>query len=217
MAELRVSGTGRATTPPDSATIDFNASHLAPSASEALDRVGEVAAKVVETLDAAGLDPADRGAAHSSVDRRVRWVHERPDQEPQEIMLGWEARVAISCVVRSAGDAFRILETVTEIPDVSAHGPRWQVDLDNPAHDDARQRAVAAARAKAHSYAEAAGLALGELVRLEEGGDPGVSEGMFTMRTASSVADLDPVTQELTATVTLVYEATADPDEGEDD
>ncbi len=209
MAELRVSGTGRATTPPDSATIDFTASHLAPSASEALDRVGAIATRIVDALDGAGLDPADRGAAHSSVDRRVRWVHDRPNEDAREIVLGWEARVVVSCVVRSAGDAFRLLETVTEIPEVAAHGPRWVVALDNPAHDDARHRAVAAAQAKAASYAEAAGLELGALLRLEEGGGGFVPEGQPMLRGASAVADLDPVTQELTATVALVYEAMA--------
>jgi uncharacterized protein len=54
--------------------------------------------------------------------------------------------------------------------EASVDGPRWEVRPENPAHDEARSRAMADARRRADTYARAAGLGVGEILAVVEAG-----------------------------------------------
>ncbi|MFW2383829.1 MAG: SIMPL domain-containing protein [Acidimicrobiales bacterium] len=200
MTILRVGGTGTAPAVPDHASLNFQVRADEPTAAAALSKATERAGQVVELLHDAGIEKQDRGAQHTSVHRRTRW------DGNTEQFLGWEAAIHIAVVVREPEAAFGLAETVATHHDITMDGPHWQIDADNPAHDEARRRAVAAARMKAKSYADAAGVALGPLVELVEGGDRMQPRARMAM--ASAEADhLDPADQQVSASVTLVFNA----------
>jgi uncharacterized protein YggE len=54
--------------------------------------------------------------------------------------------------------------------EASVDGPRWEINPENPAHEDARHRAMADARRRADIYAHAEGLVPGHVLAVVEVG-----------------------------------------------
>jgi uncharacterized protein YggE len=54
--------------------------------------------------------------------------------------------------------------------EASVDGPRWEIRPENPAHDEARGQAMEDARRRADTYAQAAGLSLGDVLEVVEVG-----------------------------------------------
>lgn len=200
MAQIRVTGEGHTSSAPDEASFHFSCAGHAGEASGALAQATAAAQSVLALLDAAGVATEQRGVQHARVHPRNRWVEDR------EVRDGWDANAAVECTIEDAEHAFDLLEEAARLRDVSVHGPNWKVRRDNPAHDASRRLAVEDARAKAASYADAAGLTLGALVELIEGG--AASTGRMARSVAmSESASLEPADQDVRASVTLVYEA----------
>lgn len=201
MAEIRVSGTGVASSAPDEALFRFNCRGFGAEASDALATANAAAHGVIEVLDQMGVAPSRRGVQRARVHPRMRYHDNREERE------GWDATTSVECTLDDVEIAFELLDAATEVPNVSVDGPNWQIRSDNPAHRVARTGAVEDARVKATSYADAAGLTLGELLEVIEGGaarGPRMRSAMLE----SSGASLDPSEQSVTAVVTLVYFAT---------
>lgn len=203
MAHIRVTGSGEASSAPDEASFHFHCRGHAADAPAALAQATAAAEAVLTLLDARGIAAEDRGVQRAHVHPRTRWVKDRERRE------GWDANASVRCTLADPEDAFALLEDAAEIDQVSISGPHWEIRQDNPAHDEARTAAVADARAKAASYAAAAGLELGPLVELIEGGAeaPMPMLRSMAMPEAAGGASLEPAHQSLHATVTLVYEA----------
>ncbi|MDW3177902.1 MAG: SIMPL domain-containing protein [Acidimicrobiia bacterium] len=201
MVQIRVAGSGQASSAPDEAAFQFRCQGFAPDASESLSQATLAAEAVLGLLDELGVPPELRGLQRARVHPRTRWDGDR------EVRDGWDARATVECTLSDATAAFELLEQATTIDRVSIHGPEWQVRPSNPAHDAARQLAVADGRMKAESYANAAGLTLGDLQELVEGGAQHGSPMMRSMG-ASEATSLEASDQIVHASVTLVFEAT---------
>ncbi|NNF55589.1 MAG: SIMPL domain-containing protein [Acidimicrobiales bacterium] len=199
MTQITVTGMGRAGTDPDYATFNFTALGQAQTSAAAIEQAASHTNALMTVLDEAGVAETDRGAQHTNVNRRSRWDGDR------EVPEGWEARITISCRTFEPSQAFALLEAAASVPQLSIHGPEWQVDEENPAHDEARALAIANAARKAKSYAEASGLQLGTLVELIEGASAEPIPAMRVMRMSAEVDALQPAAQEVTAAITLVY------------
>ena len=201
MAEIRVSGTGVASSAPDEALFHFNCQGFAADASDALASATAAAQAVIDLLDQMGVAASQRGVQRARVHPRIRYHDNREERE------GWDATMSVECTLDDVDIAFGLLDATTQVAHVSVDGPNWQIRSDNPAHATARQRAVDDAKVKAKSYSDAADLQLGELMELIEGGaDRGVR--IRSAMLESSVASLDPSEQSVSALVTLVYLAT---------
>ena len=199
MTRIQVSGTGAARAVPDYATLRFRSQAEAATPALALDLVATQAVAVQDVLDGLGTARQDRGNQHTSVHRETRW------EDGAEITLGWQGVMTTECTVREVTDAFGVLEAVAALDDVGATGPDWQISQDNPAYAEAREAAVAAARAKAEDYARAAGLALGRLVHLSDAA-PVMGPVRAAPMRAAAAETIDPELREVTATVTMEWE-----------
>lgn len=200
MVQIRVTGSGQATSAPDEAAFSFQCHGAGADAATALSSATAAASAVLERLDALGVPSDRRGVQRTNVHPRVRWVNDR------EVREGWEAHAAVDCSIADAADAFELLDQISMLEDVGINGPQWRVLPTNGAHDTARQRAVADGRARAQSYARAAGVELGELLELIEGGAGHPAPMMRSMAMAEA-APLEASEQTLHASVTLVFEA----------
>ena len=200
MVQIRVTGNGHATSEPDEAGFSFSCQGHGPEAQTALAQATETAAAVLEQLDALGVTEGRRGVQRAHVHPRTRWVQDR------ELREGWDAQANVECSITEPTQAFELIDRIARIERVSINGPQWRVHPENAAHDAARQLAVDAARMKAASYAEAAGLTLGALVELFEGGAQPGPMGVGGRSFAES-ASLEAADQTVQATVTLVFDA----------
>ena len=200
MAQIRVTGTGHTSSAPDEALFTFSCAGHAGDAPAALAQATAAAQSVLALLERAGVDERRRGVQHARVHPRTRWVNDR------ELREGWDANAVVECTIDDAVAAFELLEMSAELSNVSVHGPQWRIRTDNPAHDASRRLAVEDACRKAQSFADAAGLVLGNLSELIEGGSS-QSGPMMRAATMSESAPLEAADQDVRTSVTLVYEA----------
>ena len=146
---------------------------------------------------------------------KTRW------KKGESVNVGW---VAGRTTVLEIKDLVKLSQLVSELPVAGAsviNGPSWEVDRDNPVHDQARHAAAVDARRRATAYAEALGQHLGALKWLSEPGlrlagqQPAVmarAAGMFRAGPVPTEEPLDISPDEVTihATVEACFELMPD-------
>jgi hypothetical protein len=204
---ITVTAEGRATAAPDLAVITLGVEREAPSAAEAVAAMASGAEAVLAAVEDAGI--AGRDVQTRGLDLSPR--RERREGPGQGEIVGYVASTTVTVRVRELDSLGAVLDSVVGAGANLFRGLSFDLSDRQAAEDEARRAAVAEARRRAALYAEAAGVELGPLVRLEEAGGAPRPE---MMRTASAMADgaAVPVAEgelELTARVTLVYEIAA--------
>jgi uncharacterized protein YggE len=87
------------------------------------------------------------------------------------------------------------------------NGVSFSIQNDAPLLEKARAQAVADARARAETYAKAAGVALGPILSISEGGAEAPPRPMYRMEAVSvSATRIAPGEQSVTADVSVVWE-----------
>jgi uncharacterized protein YggE len=98
---------------------------------------------------------------------------EQNSSEPFEPrIVGYRVHNNITIRIRDLDRVGGILDQVVTLGANSISGPTFTLDDPNPVKDEARRAAMEDARRKASLYAEAAGITLGPIVRIEEGYAP---------------------------------------------
>lgn len=167
-ARLVVTGEGRASAAPDMALLRLGAQAEAESAAEALDGASEAAQAILDALREAGVAEADIQTAELSLSPRYE-----PREGAQDAVTGYVASNVVSVRVRESEALGGVLDAAAEAGANRIDGLSFQIEDRGPVLEEARERAVADARRAAETLAEAAGLALGPVLRIEEGGDAG--------------------------------------------
>ena len=109
--------------------------------------------------------------------------------------------------VRNLGSLGEVLDAVVKDGANRLGGVRFDVLNPEPLLNAARRAAVADARAKAALFADAAGVSLGDLIRLEEQGTGLRPQPMMEMRMMADSSGIPVAGGEvsLQASLTLVY------------
>lgn len=195
---IDVTGTGRVSVAPTMAELLVTTRGRGKKATTAVKASATTARKVLKALADQPATPGDHGIGHAAVSERTRWDGER------EVAEGWEAQHQITVAVDDVKKAFEVMAEIAEVENVSISGPMWSVDATHPANDEARRRAVDDGRAKAASYASAAGLLLGRLVTISDGEGP---SAVAMLERSAAMSGLPPAGLEVAAVVRLVFEA----------
>ena len=171
-------------------TIPMSPPTVAVSASVqravAPDSYSVVATAVVRAADSAAaatdlaarfgeLDAVVSGLPHLALKIERGGVSVHPDWEAQphdgsKTPTGWRASRQLSAEGRDLGQVAELVGALGRVADVEIAGPHWQLDHDNPAHDELAAEAVHEAIARAGRYAAALGGTLGRLVELTDSG-----------------------------------------------
>lgn len=200
---ISVSGEGVVTATPDMAALTIGVSREARLPGEALAGVAEGVAAVFATLDAAGIEPRDRQTTGLSL--QPRWEQAQGQTRPR--IAGYVASNQVTVRVRDLEALGALItDTVGEGAN-NLSGLAFVLADPAPLEAEARRLAVREAKAKAELYAEAAGVDLGALVTIADGGS-------FMPRQAPMMADMAmrseamPVAEgelEVRASVSMVY------------
>ena len=201
LPSLTVTGEGSVSAVPDMATVTLGVSARDPSAATAMNRTSQAVAAILERLTALGVAPRDVQTTDLSLG--PVWVDRNNNGQPQ--VDGFEASNRVTVRIRAIDSVGAVLEAVLEDGANRLDGLSFGLQDPRPLLDEARRLAVADARAKAQLYADAAGVPLGPVRELTEGGVIGPRpEMMMAMR-----ADAVPVAAgetTLSALVTVVYD-----------
>lgn len=181
---ISVTGVGRVTVEPDIATLSIGVS-IAGSDLEAIrSAASEKLAGARDHLLSAGVDRADvqtdRLNVHTSFDHQVR-------QTTHYLNSGLRATIRdLTAAPLIVNELFEIVGDGLEM-----HGLTFGTEDPDAGADEARARAVADARHKAEHLAELAGVSLGAVQAIVEGGAAGGSGQPQMLRAMAASAEMD--------------------------
>jgi len=197
--ELVVTGEGVTYGTPDRCLITLALNVMADNSADAFDRVGALAEQVIEVVLAQGVDRADVQTLNISLQD---WF----DRDSQSVT----ARIAtyiLSVSLLGLERTGMLLSAVTPVAgnSLQVHGMRLVVGDPRPLVAEARRRAVEDALAKARELAAAAGVQLGQITSIDDGGDGRSGNMRFAAMALSSSASapVEAGTSAVTALVTI--------------
>lgn len=206
---LQVTGEGRLAVAPDMAVISLRVSREGVAAADVTGEMAAAARAVLAALEAEGI--AARDMQTSALQLNPRWSRPADNDAPR--VVGYEAATGFEVRIRDLERLGAVLDAVIADGANGFQGLRFALSEPRPAEDQARVAAFGDAMAKARLYAEAAGLQVGEIRTIREGG--GVQPGPFqeSMMMRSMAADVPvaggelDVVMQVTLEVVLVPEA----------
>ena len=167
---ISVVGEGLVRGRPDMAVLNAGVVSEARTAGEALTANNAAMTGIVDALRAAGIESRDLQTANFSVE--PRYSQPPPDYDgsqqftPQ--IIGYSVRNEVNVRIRDLARTGEILDRVITLGANSISGPMFAAAEPAELEDQARRAAMRDAIGKAELYAQAAGVTLGPIMRIEE-------------------------------------------------
>ena len=202
-ARITVTGDGHVESRPDMATISLGVTSQGGSAVAAMAANAADLARVLAKLRAAGI--AERDLQTSGLSLNPSWQSDENGNNPR--INGYVASNMLTVRLRAIDGLGAVLDAAVTDGANSLNGVSFGLADPAPVLDEARRRAVADALHRALLLTEAAGVTLGSVVAISEGGSFAPAP-MFRME-ADMVAGAVPVAQgevSISASVTMVWE-----------
>jgi uncharacterized protein len=207
VASISVNGVGRVKAEPDVADINLGVTKQGDDATEASQKAAHSMEAVIAALKAAGVAESDIQTTSISLNPVYNWDNNPPTIE------GWEASNLVNITVRDISAVGDVVDAATAAGATNINGITFRVDDPTAGEAQAREAAVADARAKADQLAAAAGVTItGVLTMSESGGQEPQPIYMQsdTMAMAAGAADMaktpvQPGQVELSITVYVQY------------
>ena len=200
--QITVTGEASVQAVPDMATISLGVTTLAPTAAEAMAANTAALSQVTERLKAAGIEARDLQT--SSLSLNPNWTGYDGSQ-PQTIS-GYTASNQLSVRVRDVSKLGAVLDAAIADGANTLNGISFELSAPRPVLDQARKAAVEDARTRAELIAAAAGVKLGRVLSITEGGGYGVPVPMFKADAASAPVPIEAGEIGMTASMTVSYE-----------
>jgi len=162
-----VAGEGKVTVVSDIATLRLGIEAQEASVAQAQTNASEAMYKVMTALTDSGVAEKDIQTQYFSIRQVTRWDREKEE----EIVVGYRVSNMVIAKIRDIDKAGSIIDAV-----VVAGGDLTRIDslgftVDDPSayYEEARQKAMADAKAKAEQMAKLAGVKLGKPTYISEG------------------------------------------------
>lgn len=199
---ITVTGSGSAEIVRDRARIALDVTSLRPTAREAYSRLAATTAEVRSAVIAAGAKSADLTTTGISLYPEYRYYDNTRE------LLGYRASVRFT-VLAAVAAAPAILDAAVAVgnDDVSLSGISFESSSRTAAAKKARVAAVADARSIAAQLTSAAKVRIHQVVSISESSSSGSPSypPMYLDKSESASLPVDPGTEKLTISVTIVY------------
>ncbi|MEP7361058.1 MAG: SIMPL domain-containing protein [Chloroflexota bacterium] len=199
-----VPGTGRVLVEPDIATLRLGVLVVRQTAGAARESTAVLMTAVLEALGAKGVAKRDLRTALLSLSPVTDYSS---DTGPR--VTGYQAANSVSVTVRDLALAGTLIDAALGAGATSLDGLDFTVADPSAAEDEARKAALADARRRATTIAAAAGVKLGAVVGVSEGGDAGPPPYPMPRAMAFKAEAADtPVeagSQEITVSVSVAF------------
>jgi len=164
-----VSGTGTVSALPDRAELTLGVAERAERAEAALDAMGEAMRRVIEALSDAGID----SASIQTSDLWLGQVQRSDGARNPTLPPLFEARSLVSIETDDMEGTGALIDRVARLGANRIRSVRFTLADPGPLEDTARRAAVADAIDAARTYADAAGVVLGDVVAITDQGAGG--------------------------------------------
>ena len=162
---LDVSATGEVTRVPDLAVINAGVVTRAATAGGAIQQAATRMARVREALRQAGIADRDIQTSNISLEPQYTYANNQPPK-----LNGYAATNQLSIRFRDIENTGKILDALVKEGANQISGPNLTIDKPEAVLDEARAKAVAAARARADLYARSLGMRVVRVVSVSESG-----------------------------------------------
>ena len=198
---LDINATGEVTRVPDIATISAGVTTQAATAVEAIGQNATRMERVRAALKRAGIADRDIQTASLNLAPQYRYVE---NQSP--VLTGYQASNQLSVRFHDIRASGKILDALVGEGANQISGPNLSIEHPEAALDEARTKAITAARARADLYAHALGMRIVRILSVSEsGGD--IPRPMYARaQVAEAKTSIDPGEQQLQISVAMTFE-----------
>jgi uncharacterized protein YggE len=201
---ITVNGEGAVKVKPDTASLSVGAQATAPTATEASAQANASAAALIAAVKAAGVSENDIATSGVSV---------YPQYSQTSTITGYQAANSLTVTVRDIGQTGPVIDAAAAAAGdyLTVSGVTFYVDDVEALIGAARADAIDNANKRASEYADAAGVTVGGVLRISE---VSISNpvpqfyGAVADSAGSASTPIQTGTQDLTVSVTVVYELT---------
>lgn len=194
---ITVTGTGHVSAVPDEAEFSLGVTTKGQTAGEALAANSVGMRELIEALEAAGV--AERDMKTQDV-----WVGASYETDGKE--GGYSARNSLSVRITDLDRAGAILDAASRAGANEVYGPGLSRSDREGLEARALKDAVANARKRAETLADAAGVSVGDVTAISEQSQPdGPVWAMAERAAADSKVPIEPGREEITASVTVTF------------
>jgi len=173
-----VSGTGEVTVTPDIAVLMVGVEAQEASVAEAQAKANEAMDKVMTALTESGVAEEDIQTQYFRIRQRTRWDDEKGTEE----VVGYRVTNKVTAKIRDIEGVGTVIDAVVEAGGDLTRIDNLSFSVDEPSayYDEAREKAMADAKAKAEQLAGLAGITLGKPTYISEGAHmPPIYEGIY--------------------------------------
>ncbi len=201
-----VSGQGTVTVTPDIATLRLGVEVQAASVAVAQSQAAEAMDEVMAALTDNGVAKKDIQTQYFSIRQVTKW-----DREKEEaIVIGYRVTNKVTAKIREIDKAGTVIDAVAV-----AGGDLTRIDsidfsVDDPSayYEEARQEAMADAKAKAEQLAGLADAKLGKATYISEGAQispPIYRQAIYEEAVSAATTPISPGEMDISLTVQVVY------------
>lgn len=196
---ITVTGSGDVNATPDRADLSFSVQSEGATAAQALAANSADSQRLIDALKDAGVQAKDLKTEHLDVSPRY-------DAEKVTETRGYSASSSVSVRSQPLDRAARLSDVAVRAGADSVSGPSLSVADQDAQYRRALERAFDDARAKAEALAAAAGVSLGEVTAIVEGGRPPDFPVYATAeRALDAKTPIEPGSEAITAGVTVTF------------
>ena len=203
---VTVSGHGKVTVKPDTASLSLGVSVTASKANDALRQAANKADTLIKVLTSAGVSKDDIATSGVS-------LYPQYDNTGRTIS-GYNASNSMTVTIRKLGDAGTIIDAAAALVgnEINIGGIGFYVNDTEAVLGAARAAAITNAKARADQYAGAANATVGAVMTISEVSSPVTgpiyyqNASLDKAGVAGAPTPVSPGTQDLTIDVTVVYE-----------
>lgn len=198
-AGITVTGTGEVRQTPDRASLTFSVQTEGATADHALAANNATTRRLIAALKAAGVEAKDLKTEHFDVS--PRW-----DVDKAQESRGHMANSTVTVVNQPLERASRLGEIAVRAGADTVSGPSLSVADSKAEYRRALERAFEDASAKAEALAAAAGVSVGKVTAIAEGGQPVMPMyATAELRASDAKAPIEPGSEQVTAVLTVTF------------
>jgi uncharacterized protein YggE len=192
---VTTTGHGVVTVVPDEASVSAGVHTQADSAAAALAQNAKLMSSVIAALKTAG-----------GSNLQTQQVSLYPQTNDQNQVTGYVADNSVSAEAKIAG-AGALIDAAVAAGANNVDGPNLDTADQSSLYAQALKDALGAAKVKAQAIAGAAGLTLGSVLRVHEGGSSAPVPMFAQAKAAGADVPIEAGTQQIQASVTVTYSA----------
>ncbi|HEV8403615.1 MAG TPA: SIMPL domain-containing protein [Candidatus Limnocylindrales bacterium] len=201
---ITVTATGKTTVVPDVARVYLGVTANRSTVKAAREAGAKTMTDIIAAVRALGVDEKDIQTTNLSLNPQY-------GNGATPKVVGYQISEQVEITVRDLDKAGDVVDAATAKGATDVNGISFEVADPVKAQNDARAAAVAAARASAQAMAGAGSVSLGTVISMTDATPPSpIVYGYGAFKAVAPAADaatpVQPGTQDLTATVTVVFE-----------